>query len=89
MQTMQRASQHVLFLIRWSRSQKPRRSFDRSGFRPEFSYKPAYTGHGIDLSGLRLEDQAYGRNLYGGFQVPELDISQSECERPEKEPKEW
>ena len=65
------------------------RSFDRSGFRPGFSYKPEYTGHGIDLSGLRLEDQAYGRNLYGGFQVPELDISQSERERPEKEPKEW
>jgi hypothetical protein len=51
------------------------RSIDRSGFRPNVKYTPEYAGHGIDLEALRIQDErAYGRNLYGGFQIPELNI---------------
>ena len=61
-------------------------NIDKSGFRPSFSYTPEYSGHGIDLDSLRIEEQSYGKNLYSGFVVPDLNIT---AQRKRQMPKDW
>ena len=62
-------------------------NIDKTGFRPSFSYTPEYSGHGLDLDSLRIEEQSYGQNLYGGFVIPELNITEQRKRR--QMPKDW